>query len=678
MKKEKYLSLFIEESKENLQALNYYLLELEKHPLSIHILDDIFRVAHTIKGMSAAMGYKDISSLTHEMETLLELLRSKQLTLNIETIDVLFLCLDNLELLIENISIDNPNPVDSTNLLYRLKKLTIISNDLSENIKSSVNELNNFSLIKSPNKIIDYTEEEKGQLQECINKSTGCFEIYVEFASDTVMKSVRAYMIINTLQNSSIRIIKTLPSNIEIINNQIQNSLTLIVTTDNNEKYIEELIYSISEIENVKISKINEYDLITPKNKLQDNNLNLNDNEISIINNGFIKGQKLILIGISLMPNTLMKNVRFLMVNNKLQETGTIVKTIPVIDDIESDSFNDYFEILLLTDLDIEFISKKISSISEINPDIRFTDITSELFNNINTQTINHNLNYSNLIESDSTKVINETDLTNDIVHKYDENYKHYKNHSTIRVDTDKLDEVLELINNIKYITDQTSNIDENTDIRYINDVIKSLSQKSLELFVASQDLKMIPIEQIFNRFSRMIRDISKKLNKEVNFIIESNNIDIDKFFIDGISESLIHILRNSLDHGIEMPDERIKINKSKIGTLKLSSYYEENNLFIVVEDDGSGIDIKKIRTKAFSQGLINEKNYSSLNDNDILNLIFISGFSTSDNATDISGRGFGMDAVKKSIEDMGGKIIIKTQKNIGSKFIIKLPKFKN
>lgn len=702
MEKEKYLSLFVDESKENLQALNHYLLELEKYPSNQSLLNDIFRVAHTLKGMSSAMGFKDISSLTHEMESLLELLKEQKLIINTEIIDVLFLCLDNLEVLTENITNPTPYPVDSTNLMYRLKKLVRIAHGLSDidliNIQSKEDKRDQQDIAifndYNQDKVITYNREEKDLLISALNQNQKCFQIYVEFVDNTVMKSVRAYMIINALQNSSIKTVKTSPSNIEIINNQIQNFLILCVITNEESDYLQNLVSGVSEIKYIEIIKLDEN--YFNESKLIDNNsissesIDLNDYEKSLIQTAHQSGKQVLLIGISLIPGTLMKYVRYVMVSRKLQEIGEIIKTIPHSKTIENDNFNDYFEIILSTNSDNKNIISLLLSIGEINTNIKISHLVIDSYNNLNFEPvidINENFfqdSYNNKLIKDE-KIINNREKVR-TSYLYDDkslellepNLK-YKNkqkpsNSTIRVDIEKLDKILELIKELGTINNKITDIKNKINSDTLNSALADLSDISLKLQLTSKDLKIITIDQLFSRLPRMMRDLSKQLNKEINFIIEENHIEIDKTFIDQVSESLIHILRNSADHGIEHPDKRRLLNKPEIGTIKLSAYYEENSLVITVEDDGAGMNIDKIKSKAIEKGLISTIDADNLSDEEAINMIFLSGFSTSDSPTDISGRGFGMDAVLKGIKSIGGNILIKTQKDIGSKFIIEIP----
>jgi len=204
------------------------------------------------------------------------------------------------------------------------------------------------------------------------------------------------------------------------------------------------------------------------------------------------------------------------------------------------------------------------------------------------------------------------------------------------------------------------------------NEIITSFSTLSNELQDIVMRIRMVPIGNVFNRFNRLVRDLSKELGKDVDLLIEGEETELDKTIVEEISDPLVHIIRNALDHGIETSEERIKLGKSPVGKISLNSYQQSNSVVITIKDDGNGLNLNKIRNKAIEKGIISED--SDLDNNDIVNLIFSPGFSTSDRVTSTSGRGVGMDVVKKNVTNLKGTIDIETKEGEGSTFIIKLP----
>jgi len=252
----------------------------------------------------------------------------------------------------------------------------------------------------------------------------------------------------------------------------------------------------------------------------------------------------------------------------------------------------------------------------------------------------------------------------------------------TIRVDVKKLDDLMDLAgelvlakNRLVRLANIVSEQNKN------NEIADSLSNISSQITLVTTDLqmaimktRMVDIGKVFNKFPRVVRDICRELNKEVNLVIEGAETELDKSIIEEINEPFVHLIRNAIDHGIEPPQERIQKGKNRIGTVKLSASQEGNHIVISVEDDGRGMDKEKIKQKAIENGIITEQEANQLSENDIFNLIFLPGFSTAEKVSSISGRGVGMDVVKTNIEKLNGIINIKSQPGVGTKIIIKIP----
>lgn len=200
------------------------------------------------------------------------------------------------------------------------------------------------------------------------------------------------------------------------------------------------------------------------------------------------------------------------------------------------------------------------------------------------------------------------------------------------------------------------------------------MDRVTTDLQAVVMKVRMVPVGQVFNRFPRMVRDLSRELNKEVNLIIQGEETELDRTVIDEIGDPLVHLLRNSIDHGIEHPAERQAKGKNAIGEIRLIARHEGNNVIIMVEDDGKGINPDVIKQKALEKGLITQSEADKMEPSEAIRLVFLPGFSTAETVTDVSGRGVGMDAVKTKIESLGGMVDVETKINEGSKFKIRLP----
>lgn len=253
---------------------------------------------------------------------------------------------------------------------------------------------------------------------------------------------------------------------------------------------------------------------------------------------------------------------------------------------------------------------------------------------------------------------------------------------NTIRVDVDRLDDLLDIVSELVLGRNRLSQVNSHFGLEFegtkyskdFGEVTKHIDLMTTELQLVVMKLRMIKIGKIFNRYPRLVRDISKDLNKEVELVIKGEETEVDKNLIEEINDPLVHLIRNSVDHGIEKPEERVKNGKSPKGTVVLSAEHVGNNIVIIIEDDGKGIDPNVIREKAISKGLMSKEKAKDLSKLEMLNLIFLPGFSTAEVVTNVSGRGVGMDVVKTNVAKLRGIINIESEAGKGTKIIIKLP----
>ncbi len=252
----------------------------------------------------------------------------------------------------------------------------------------------------------------------------------------------------------------------------------------------------------------------------------------------------------------------------------------------------------------------------------------------------------------------------------------------TIRVDVKRLDALMNLVGELVLVRNRLGQLAEKIDaqvgdtalIDAFNNALVQLGFVTTEMQLSVMKTRMLPIQRVFNKFPRMIRDLCREMKKEVDLIIHGEETELDKSVIEHIGDPLIHILRNAVDHGIEPPEERERLGKPRRGTIILSAYQEGDHIVIEVSDDGRGIDVQKVARKAIEKGIIKESDLQHMGERDILNLIFMPGFSTAEKITDVSGRGVGMDVVKTNIEKLNGVIELDTEVGKGTTLRIKLP----
>ncbi len=252
----------------------------------------------------------------------------------------------------------------------------------------------------------------------------------------------------------------------------------------------------------------------------------------------------------------------------------------------------------------------------------------------------------------------------------------------TLRIDVDRVDKVMNLTGEIVLIRNRLLNIANALEHRYpgdeaVENLLESVSFLDLvtsDMQLAVMRMRMQPLKKVFNKFPRLVRDIASSLGKEVELYISGEDTEVDRSVIEHIGDPLVHIIRNAIDHGIESVEERIKKKKDRKGRINIDAYQKGNQIIIEITDDGRGIDIEKIKKKALDKALITAEEYSKMSDDDAVNLIFLPGFSTAEVATELSGRGVGMDVVKTNISRLNGYVEVNTKKDLGSIFKISLP----
>lgn len=546
-----YLSMFLEESMDNLQTLNESLLQLEQQPDNIDKLNEIFRVAHTIKGMAATMGFTQMAELTHKMEDVLSEFRNGELKVTVEVVTVLFKCLDTLEQMVNNISEDSGQEVDIDELIKSLHA-------------------------------ISYSTE------------------------DTTKKDVK----INEKTNPEI---------------------------------------GVKPKDAVEVSSI--------KNKIK-----LNEYDINVIKQAAEKGYNAHEIRIMLSENTLLKSARAFLIFKTLEDWGEIIKSIPSTEDIESESFEFEIDLVYLSTKDKKEVYDAIMNISEVESvEIEEADLE-----------FDSKVKRPNPDKSDSNKVVsnNKAKAVKNETKKNNETPVSKKAHQSVRVDLERLDKFMNMVSELVIHRTRLEQISSNNKMTDLTETLEQVARTTSDLQDLVMKIRMLPLDTVFNRFPRMVRDLAVELNKEIELIIQGQDTELDRTVIDEIGEPLVHLIRNAADHGVESREDRIACGKDPVGKIKLIAYQEGTKAVIKVEDDGAGINLEKVKAKAEKVGI----NTEGMTDADIKNLIFAQGFSTAETITDVSGRGVGMDAVKTKISSLGGTVEIVSEVGKGSSFIIKLP----
>lgn len=526
---EQYLGVFIDESREYIQSLNESLLKLEKNPYDEEVINETFRALHTLKGMSATMGFDSMSKLCHKMEQLLDKVRSKRVRLTSELLDRLFAGVDVVDKMVNNIASSGSDRLDNVDLQNLMNAFDVVQEEKMEEQKPQAVEAGKVeSLSDSIMKVVE----------EASNQGFNAFKVIVTLAEGTLMKAVRMYMVFKAIEDAGGQILSSVPPAEDIEQEKFDRDVELVVITKQDAESLRNSIVSISEIEKVTINA-----LVKPQEKVEEKV------EQAVVHREAAEEKE---------------------AEQKASQRRRLVQTV--------------------------------------------------------------------------------------------------------RVDIDKLDTLMNLMGELVIARSRISDTLRKYSIKEVDESLSQLNRITLDLQNVVMKIRMVPIAFVFNRFPRMVRDLAKQLSKEINFVIEGEETELDRTFVEDIGEPILHLLRNAIDHGIETKEERIAKGKSPVGTVILSARHEGNNVVIEVKDDGRGIDRNAVLKKAIEKGFITEAQAEGLTDEKVYEFLFLPGFSTRSDATEVSGRGVGMDVVRSVVESLNGTVKIDSVKDRGTTVTIRLP----
>ena len=551
-----YLELFIDETKEHLQSLNEHILDLEKDPGNDDTINEIFRAAHTLKGMAGTMGFARMQRLTHDLENVFQEIRNGNMKANAKLVDILFRGLDALESYLEVISASG--------------------SEGTEDNEDIINDLN------------EVIEEETG---------TGT----KEEKDSTTSKSP------------------------EPVSSERENKFERI--------------------------PVSEYELSSMDKAKQD-------------------GQNVFGVTVYLQETCILKAARAFLVFKAVESKGELIKSLPTTEQIEDEEFDYDFSWILGTSESKQTIKNLIMSVSEI-ADVCIDDFKYESAAAPKEQKVKEEAPKKAVEESAEAKKAPQAVAAKGKVAS-----------RSVRVDIDKLDVLMNLVSELiiaKNALVSVSSGGEGSGTaeghgQAFHENIEYLERVTTNLHESVMKVRMVPIESVVNRFPRMIRDLNRKLGKKMELYMSGEDTELDRTVIDELGDPLMHLLRNSADHGLESNEERVRLGKPEVGSIFLDAYQDGNNVTIEVRDDGAGIDTERVKKKALERGTITEQQAETMTDKDFIDLLFRPSFSTADQISDISGRGVGLDVVKTKIESLGGSIEARTVKGEGSTFMIQLP----
>lgn len=579
-----YLSLFLEEAREHLQAITDRLLDLEREPAELQHVHEIFRSAHTLKGMAATMGFEDMAHLTHEMENVLDRVRNGELAVTPALGDLLFRCLDALETMVANIEEGGDGAGDVADIVRALR--AVAEGRMPDEAMGG----------------------ESGAEREAA-AADGSGQVSTGGAAEEAAPG-----------------------------SQAGSGDAAAVGGD-----------------------FNEY-------------------EWTVIQQSREAGMSALTITVRLDPACVLKAARVFLVFRELEALGEVIRSHPPVEDLENEQFDDSFTVVLITDQSAETVRERILNISEIAA--------------VDVVPVGEGQARREIAAASAPSAPADAPSAPSVApapaagapgaqagpsagpSRSDSAGTRPRKGSgrTIRVDLERLDQLMNLFSELVIDRGRLEQLARELNHPTLLETVEHMSRISSDLQNLVLTMRMVPVENVFNRFPRMVRDLSRELGKRVELVIEGAETELDRTVVDEIGDPLVHLLRNAIDHGLEPVEERRQAGKPETGQVKLSAYHSGNHVIIEVSDDGRGINRDKVLRKALERGLITQREAEGLTDEQVYNLLFMSGFSTTETVTDISGRGVGLDVVRSKIESLGGTVSVQSEPGVGTTFQIQLP----
>lgn len=548
-----YLGIFLDETKEHLESLNTQILNLEQSPEDADTINEIFRAAHSLKGMAGTMGYKRMQTLTHDMENVFSEIRNGTMKATSNLIDILFQCLDALEEYTDNIQETGDEGTNDNKTL--IDQLNVFLNGGKEKTESGQED--------KPAKAAPQKEEKRW----------------------------------------------------------------------------------------LKIP--------------------IGDPEKHVFAAAKEQGKQIYGLDIRVQENCILKAARAFLVYRAIEEKAEIIVCDPSAQDIEDEKFDLEFSLIVISDNPIDQIIHAAQSVSEIESVTGDVLEVDEIIKALETEAG----------EADKQEEVKQTGAALQApasapAKQGDKKTGKPMVNRTVRVDIEKLDVLMNLVSELIIAKNSlvSASSAEGVTGSGFNEQIEYLESVTTNLHESVMKVRMVPIESVVNKFPRMIRELSKKLDKKMELYMSGEETELDRTVVDEIGDPLMHLLRNSADHGLESAEVRMQRGKPETGSIFLDAYQDGNNVVIEVRDDGNGIDTEAVKAKAIERGVITPEQGESMSEKDIINLLFNAGFSTAKTISDVSGRGVGLDVVKSKIESLSGEVEVKSKLGEGSTWIIRLP----
>jgi two-component system chemotaxis sensor kinase CheA len=616
--KERFLKEFLDSTESQMEEFSNAMIQLEEDTTNAEHINAGFRSMHTIKGSAGFIGMSSFEVTAHKIENIMAKVRDNEIKVTETLITLLLEGLDALNITLNAFKNDPNSP---TNLLDMQNKLdAFLCGDAGDIVEEAGKdedveeyEAKSEGDVMAEFKLESLNDKEMSELKEYLSKMKNLYEIDYKIMKNTPLKSMKASLIETKLEKEG-AIIRSTPTIDEVVDDKKETAFKVIYVTSNNIKTVNNQI-NIDCVSDISIDKVDTHSLLAPEEP-------------------------------------------------EIKETVTEEVTAPVEPQTQQAADATTKPITTTTvRVDID----KLDSLMNLAGELVITKARFGQLVNIIKALIERNGIYSSYI-NDITSTLND-------INKSAKGIFASSNDPILIKEYSKLDKLFHTAD------EQLGKMDIKSATREHLNKLLDLEENTLKLGKISSDLqngimqtRMVPVENVFSRFRRVVRDLSKNLKKDVQLDIRGEDTELDKKIIDELSDPLTHMIRNSLDHGVETREERLAAGKSETGTIRLSAYHKGNHICIEVSDDGKGIDADALVKSSVKKGLLPEKAIKELSEKEKLDLIFLPGFSMATKVTGVSGRGVGMDVVKNMIESINGSVEITTEPGKGTKFILNIP----
>ncbi|MDC7295301.1 chemotaxis protein CheA [Butyrivibrio sp. DSM 10294] len=568
-----YLSVFLDEAKEHLQSLNDNIMVLEQDPENEDCINEIFRSAHSMKGMAGTMGYTRMQNLTHDMEDVFSDVRAGKIKIKSADIDVLLQCLDAIQGYVDNITENQDEGTEEHQNI--IKSLADIRNGVSgdgdaapaaapaaEAASGDGGDAAPGADGASDYRAIRLDPSVKSTLEEAKNQGKNIFGVTVHIQESCILKAARGFLVFKGLEEIG-EIAVSDPTTQDIEDEKFEFTFSLILITDEAKEKVEEIVKAVSEVESCDCGEFDPSGAKAAEDK---------------------------------------------------EEAAPAASAAP-------------------------------APAASAAPAAAAAPAA-------NTPAPAAAGGGAGGKKPVGKPVVNRT----------------------VRVDIEKLDVLMNLVSELIIAKNSLISAANTSGVSNVNEQIEYLESVTTNLHESVMKVRMVPIESVLQKFPRMIRDLNKTLNKKMELTMTGEETEMDRTVVDEIGDPLMHLIRNSADHGIESAELRAQRGKPEVGQIFLHAYQDGNSVVIEVGDDGNGIDAEAVKNKAIEKGVVSPEQAALLTEKQCVELLFHPGFSTAKVVSEISGRGVGLDVVKSKVESLSGEVTVKTKLGEGSTWVIRLP----